>query len=678
MPWCSLLYNRPHQMHNQVPSYSFKSLFLRVNFLKRLSMIEKSKRQYLIKAGFLLLFFCMAISLNLSAQDDDVAPRRGSKIIDDTTKEVYGPRTSQFFFEEDVFLNKFKLHYIDTVIRGFHRYNYVQRNENLMQDLGNIGTAIQPIFYEAPAQIGVTSGISVYDLYWDARRIRYYDTKSTYSNMRVILGGKGRSITEAAYSRNINPRWNFGFNYRGLFIDKQIQRSGKGDRNVKGTYYDLYTTYYSKDSTYRLFFNFQRSKHAVEEYGGVRDPESLNYEEFFFENAQPSLTEAFQKEVRINVHLFHQYEIGKALQVYHKFDRYRQGNRFEDVPASEPDGYYDYTEVDSTQTYDWVKFKTVRNEVGIKGNLLKLFYNGYYAIRNYSMSYAYVDVASAQVKTDGVESYLGGRIALRLDSIGELSAWGEVMETGNYRLEGQLASRWFTATVKQMQYAPSFMQQLYRGSHDNWNNNFSPVNVSQLGGHIMYNGRVLQVYPGVMFTRIGNYVLFKDDPNREGQRVLPEQTSGDIVMAAPELKLGITMARHIHLRGRAIYTQLITNTNSSIQVPVLFVNGELSYENIFFNGNLDMHGGVDVHWKSDYNAMGYDVPTQQFYVQQTYSTPAFPIVDVFFGARIKRARILFKYNNLVQLFTKQGYMPTPYYPGQRNIIDFGFEWSFYD
>lgn len=138
------------------------------------------------------------------------------------------------------------------------------------------------------------------------------------------------------------------------------------------------------------------------------------------------------------------------------------------------------------------------------------------------------------------------------------------------------------------------------------------------------------------------------------------------------------MARHIHLRGRAIYTQLITNTNSSIQVPVLFVNGELSYENIFFNGNLDMHGGVDVHWKSDYNAMGYDVPTQQFYVQQTYSTPAFPIVDVFFGARIKRARILFKYNNLVQLFTKQGYMPTPYYPGQRNIIDFGFEWSFYD
>lgn len=647
-------------------------------FLKNLSKLKKLECADHLRVCLLVCLFLLGANNGLLAQDDEVAPRRGSQIIDDTTKEVYGPRTSQYFSEEDVFLNKFTLHYIDTVIRGFHRFNYVQRNENMFQDLGNIGTAIQPVFYEPPTQIGVTSGISVYDLYWEARRIKYYDTKSPYSNMRVILGGQGRSITEAAYSRNINPRWNFGFNYRGLFIDKQIQRDGKGDRNVQGTYYDLYTTYYSKDSTYRLFFNFQRSRHAVEEYGGVRDPESLNYEEFFFENAQPSLTEAFQKELRINVHLFHQYEVGKALQVYHKFDRYRQGNRFEDVPGVEPPGYYDFTEVDSAQTNDWVKFKTVRNEVGIKGNLLKLFYNGYYAIRNYSMSYAYVDLSTAQIKTQGTESYLGGRVALRLDSIGEFSAWGELMETGNYRLEAQLVSRWLMASLKQMQYAPSFMQQLYRGSHDTWNNNFSPVNVSQLGGHIMYNSSIFQVYPGVMFTRIGNYVFFKDDPNRVGQRVLPEQTSGDILMAAPEVKVGITMARHIHLRGRAIYTQLITNTNSSVQVPELFVNGELSYENIFFNGNLDMHGGIDVHWKSAYNAMGYDVPTQQFYVQQSYQPPTFPIVDVFFSTRIKRARILFKYNNLMQLITKQGYMPTPYYPGQRNVIDFGFEWSFYD
>jgi hypothetical protein len=32
----------------------------------------------------------------------------------------------------------------------------------------------------------------------------------------------------------------------------------------------------------------------------------------------------------------------------------------------------------------------------------------------------------------------------------------------------------------------------------------------------------------------------------------------------------------------------------------------------------------------------------------------------------------------MQAFNDSGFMPTAGYPGQRNIIDFGFDWSFYD
>jgi hypothetical protein len=134
----------------------------------------------------------------------------------------------------------------------------------------------------------------------------------------------------------------------------------------------------------------------------------------------------------------------------------------------------------------------------------------------------------------------------------------------------------------------------------------------------------------------------------------------------------------VYLRGRAIYTSILKDEVDAIQVPELFVNGELSYENIFFNGNLDMQAGVNVHWHSSYYAMGYDVPTQQFYVQKDYKVPSFPLVEVFFATRIKRGRIFLKYHNLVQMITKQGYMPTPYYRGQGSILDFGFDWSFYD
>lgn len=91
-----------------------------------------------------------------------------------------------------------------------------------------------------------------------------------------------------------------------------------------------------------------------------------------------------------------------------------------------------------------------------------------------------------------------------------------------------------------------------------------------------------------------------------------------------------------------------------------------------------MHAGVDLHWKSRYFAPGYDPAIQQFYNQDDFESPAFPLVDIFVNAKIKRARVFFKYNNIMQILQETGYLPTPYYPGQRNIFDFGFDWSFYD
>lgn len=621
----------------------------------------------------------LLLAHTLHAQDDQPS-RRGSRIVDDSTKQVYGPTTSSYFFEDDVFLNIHKRYVIDTLIRDFHRYTPYQRSDYTIQDLGNIATASRPIFYEVPDQIGVTPGFDVYNLYWEANRIRYFDTKSPYSNLKVSLGGKGRSITEVSFARNINPRWNFGFNYRGYYIDKTIQRQGKGDRNVRSVYYDLFTSYRSQDSTYRLFFNVARNRHQVFEYGGVLVGEGYDRSEFFQKNARRTLTEAEARDLRINLHLFHQYEIGSALQVYHKFDRYRQGNDFYDTPASAPPGYYEHTEVDSAKTMDETRFVSLRNEAGIKGNLLKLFYNGYYAIRNFNMDYMYLDSDTLHVRTSGAEHYLGGRMMLNLDSLMTLHGWVEVMDNGNFRIEGELQSRWLEASIKQNQYEPGFMQQAYRGSHNVWNNSFSPVNVTQLNGYLHYRSPWLHISPGVTFTRMNNYVFYNQDTSRV-QHVMPVQSDGSHVILSPELRLSLKLIKHVSLRTRTIYTSLLENSDGAMKVPELFVNAQLSYENIHFGGNLELHTGVEVHWQSAYDALGYAPAIQQFYVQDpriAFRSNAFPLVDVFLNAKIKRGRIFVKYHNLVQAVTGEGYFPTPYYPGQGNVIDFGFDWSFYD
>ena len=274
-------------------------------------------------------------------------------------------------------------------------------------------------------------------------------------------------------------------------------------------------------------------------------------------------------------------------------------------------------------------------------------------------------------------------MSLHLDSIGEVTAWSEVQNNGNFRIDGQIKSKWFEASVKQVQYSPSLLQQNYWGSHDEWINDFNNVNVTEFKGFIHYNSKTLQVSPGFTFTRLGNYIYFREDTIPTGQRVLPAQSSEQQVFVLPELRFSLTFMRHINLSTQIIYGKVLNDPDKAIQIPDVFVNTQLSYENIFFNGNFDIHGGIDIHYKSTYYPLGYDVPVQQFYVQQllkegAMSSPSFPLIDLFFNARIKRGRIFFKYHNLVQLFTKEGYMPTPTYPGQRNIIDFGFDWSFYD
>ncbi|MFZ6011294.1 MAG: hypothetical protein ACOYXT_13180, partial [Bacteroidota bacterium] len=88
---------------------------------------------------FIILFSGIILLWNVSTvfgQEQEGRPqRRGSRIIDDTTKQVYGPKTSRYYHEKDIFYNREIFYPIDTLIRNFHQYNYVHRNQNLYQDL---------------------------------------------------------------------------------------------------------------------------------------------------------------------------------------------------------------------------------------------------------------------------------------------------------------------------------------------------------------------------------------------------------------------------------------------------------------------------------------------------------------------------------------------------------------
>ena len=149
--------------------------------------------------------------------------RTGNGIIDDSTKVIYGPTSTRYVLEEDIFNNRKKLYTMDTTMDNVHRYTYVQRSQNLYQDLGALGTPIRPVFVQEPTQLGAQSGYYVFDPYaYQTMGVKYFNTKSPFTDMYVALGGNSQNILRFDMAQNINSRWNIGFNVQRFTSEKQF------------------------------------------------------------------------------------------------------------------------------------------------------------------------------------------------------------------------------------------------------------------------------------------------------------------------------------------------------------------------------------------------------------------------------------------------------------------------
>ena len=606
--------------------------------------------------------------------------RIGSKIVDDTTKNVYGPKTTLWTTEKNLFYNKKTYYAVDTSINDYHRWTHVQRVNNFYTDLGNVGTAMNPIFYTFSSSIGVTAGFNVYNPFYESVEPKYFDTKSPYTRMLIIWGGHGRSMTKVEFSRNINPRWNFGFNFRPILADRQLLRQ-KGVRQTTSYYYDLYTTFRTPNEKYFLLANYRRLRHRVAESGGVAQQQGEPYINLFAVEASQTLASAKSEDLRNGIHLFHQYKVGNALQLYHIADKGKQSNKFFDVTSTEPKDFYDSIAVKSDSVSDNTSLSVFQNELGIKGNAAFLFYSFYYKQRSYDYRNQRLNEVNLTISPKSTEYYVGGRIAFQIDSVSELSGSAEYLLDKNYKIDADLKTPWLDASLKSYLSRPGLMQNAYSGGYDFWNNSFSDVLANSLSGFLKVKLGPLFISPGATFSTFSNYIFFRESPpvSPSTQRVLPFQSKGNQTIFSPELRLTLNFLKHFYLRPHAIYTSFIRNDDDAFRIPQLFINTQLAYEGMIFKGNLQVQIGIDAHWKSAYEALGYDPAIQQFYNQNSTIAPSFLLADVFLNGKMKRGRFFIKYHNLVQAFTQSGYLTaTPNYTGQRNIMDFGFELLLFD
>ncbi|MDN4164119.1 hypothetical protein QWY31_01335 [Cytophagales bacterium LB-30] len=592
-----------------------------------------------------------------------------AQILDDSTKLVYGPTTTRYFYQDNIKYNQPIALPIDTLVKNMHRWTNINRFDNKVQDLGNVGTPTRFLYFQMPEVTGLSSGYSTFDIYFKSPKdFRYYDSKSPYTEVNALIGGLGRSIADVRFARNVNPNWNVGFDFVQYNTDKQLGPASRGDRNVSSTGYDFHTNYKSKNGKYVALGHLSRNYQRVFETGGIKPlPEDeIPADLFEYRNEVRNLDNSQSRQLKINHHIYHQYSLAKALQVYHEMDRTNERNYFYVYPLSTTTDteYLGQPLIRNDSTLDSNIFKVFQNEVGVKGDVGPVFYSGFVKKRDVLYDHKYISDQRA------TEYYAGGSV--RIDFADDFYVGGriEVQDNGNNSIKAELQNKWLSGYYQRASYTPGFLYQRFFGNYYQWDNSMVAVNADKIYAQASLRLPMLTFEPNVTLTNLLRPVYF----NEEKQ---PDQASGAVQILSPGTKLNFTFGA-FHWDNEVIYTQLAGTSQDVVRIPDWFVNSNFYFYKDLFDSKMELQAGVDAHYRSAYYANGYDPITQQFHLQNDFLCNEVIWTDIYVNFKISRVLVLAKFTHANMGRQGEGYFLTPYYAGQRRTFDIGVKWQFFD
>jgi hypothetical protein len=604
---------------------------------------------------------------------DEEAETDGRRpLLDDSTRQVYGPKTTLYYLERDLKRNRLQLYEQDTSLTNFHNYDPVAKGGWKYQDLGNIGSNAKPIFYEIPETIGLRSGFHGYDLYYkDPSHRKYFDTKSPFTEMSAFFGGGNRNMLDLAFSRNVTPKWNLGFELNTQRVRKTLNPRNRDDQMTEQNAYSFHTNYRSENGKYWILGAFSRMRHVVREIGGIIPPEVDSTSLYFtYEDAKVWLHDTRARDLRQDYHVYHEYKLGNGLQIYHTLDNKNQNVVFESNLTSSDSLFFNRErlngQLDTTRNQS--DFAEWKNEIGIKGSYKGFYYNAHAKIRNGRMESPFIPDKKEKFN----EVYIGGELIGKISDKWSLSADGEYLIPGSFRLHGLFISPWLELEYTKAIYKPTSMQQIYYGNHFRWENNFDNIGVDQLKGRIKLDFDKISLRPNLTINRVNNYVFFNE-------KMVATQASGQAFMLMPGVIANVQVGKKFRWDSEVIFTEISGDGADTFRVPQLYANTRFYFDSPMFNEHVFVQLGIDVRYKSSYYADSYNPSYQQFYLQNNFEVYAYPVADLFLDFRINRTRVLFKYNHLNSgMMSEPGYFVTPDYTGYRSFLDLGITWYLFD
>ncbi len=677
-------------------------------------------------------------------QQDKTKQKENGRIgLDDSTKVIYGPTSTKYFLEEDVFNNRKRFYTIDTTMDGIHNYNFVQRNRNLYTDLGNIGTAIRPLFYKAPEQIGTMLGYDAFSLYtFKPSQVRYFNTKSPFSNIIYVPGGNNQDLLQFELSRNIDSLWNVGINVQRISSNKQLIDGTATADNAAISHWDfmVHSNYQTKNRKYSLLAYFNLSDHNSNDQGGVvvETGRDLQYMLQLAGN-RPLLTNASTRDKSYNLHVYHEYAGYKAFQVYQVIDfqtrkvqfkdnnfndgltngfypkdyknlNYRQnqqtrpiGNRLS--PLTKIDSLFYNIQPQSDSIYNETRYTLFEHKSGIKG-----FYKGFnyrfhirqrfYSYQNPFNSYQntpvlrYKDIPINSPSDVQIYKYSKDTSKVYGSSENMVGIWlnqyfkdstrafadAEYFIGNDYQFKFEYQGKWLNLGYESQSTSPTLIQRANFNNGLRWEDYTTFLNYSRSRG---VNEKVQNnnIY-GYGSVKFGGLVFHPSVDFNVIKNYIYFDTNAfvrqDKGTAIGILRFGLGFD---YRKGKFSTTNQVFYTERTGPDLIRFpklFTNSRLAYDLLFKKKLFIKAGVELHYKSGYYADAYMPAIQQFHLQNKQEIFGYVQADVFADLRINRVRLFLKFAHVNQGLFSGGYYASPGFAGMGRTFEFGVHWLLFD
>ena len=646
-------------------------------------------------------------------------PAAYAQVVDDSTKVLYGPKTTRVIYEAEVLRDSTGGTPLDTTLTRWPQARFWFHDTTFQQDLGTVGSASRPLLYQPNLQLGARFGRNVFDKYArEASAVPYYDSRSPYSFFRVVQSGAGEQVFEISYSRSLKKNFSVGLAYERIASNKVLATQASRDGLVEHSNLLFFGRYQNENERYHMLFNFTNVRHRALEQGGIWPlttrtsqaglPDIISGETtpqdlFKYREQRVYLTQAANNEDRDELYFTQTYRLlGRGLTVYHTFDAKRQYNNYSDlaVRATTADGaFYPRVRNSLTATIDRAQFSQAENTVGVLGRTKGLEYRLYARDRIAALSSQTLlptaTTASLLLNPEKVtrsinEVFFGGTAAFNyrtiyaVETAGEFHAvslpTAEYPSTPEYWLRGSIRTGPLSAEALINSYAPTLTQQQFVGNHYAWNH--------LTGSDAAFDNTSTQQLTGRLRLKLPNFGVFREqrfEASASGvniTKLVYYGTDGMPAQLSEVRNLLIVFAHHQTKLGRVGFDNQATFTqggnNDGIRIPSLVTNSRVYYESYIFRKAMFTQIGAEMYYQSQFRAYSYSTSTQQFYQQNTFTIRNYPIVDVFFVADIKAVSVFLKMAYVNQGLQYNGYYASPYYTGYPRRFQLGVKWNFFN